>query len=167
MTLGGFALAVGILVDNGTVVIENIERHVKEGESLREAIVSGCGEVAIPTALSTLCICIVFVPVFLLQGTAKYLFSPLSLSVCVSLIASLALSFTLVPVLFAYLMRSSLEGHAAHAPHDAAPRSRFNVFSSDPSRIRGWVSTACATAIATSWRFAWSGRPSPVFSSCC
>src|SRR6202045_1774635 len=129
MTLGGFALAVGILVDNSTVVIENIERHVKEGEPLRQAIVSGCGEVAIPTALSTLCICIVFVPVFLLQGTAKYLFTPLSLSVCVSLIASLALSFTLVPVLFAYLMRSSLEGHAGHAPHQAAPRSRFNVFS--------------------------------------
>ncbi|WP_454632860.1 efflux RND transporter permease subunit [Bradyrhizobium cenepequi] len=129
MTLGGFALAVGILVDNSTVVIENIERHVKEGESLRQAVVSGCGEVAVPTALSTLCICIVFVPVFLLQGTAKYLFSPLSLSVCASLIASLALSFTLVPVLFVYLMRSSLEGHAGHPPHDAAPRSRFNVFS--------------------------------------
>src|SRR5580700_4926258 len=129
LTLGGFALAVGILVDNGTVVIENIERHVKEGDSLRHAIVVGCGEVAIPTALSTLCICIVFVPVFLLQGTAKYLFSPLSLSVCVSLIASLALSFTLVPVLFSYLMRSSLEGHGGHAAHEAAPRSRFNVFS--------------------------------------
>jgi multidrug efflux pump subunit AcrB len=129
MTLGGFALAVGILVDNSTVVIENIERHVKEGEPLRQAIVSGCGEVAIPTALSTLCICIVFVPVFLLQGTAKYLFSPLSLSVCASLIASLALSFTLVPVLFVYLMRSSLEGHAGHPPHGAAPRSRFSVFS--------------------------------------
>src|ERR1700736_3404895 len=129
MTLGGFALAVGILVDNSTVVIENIERHVKEGEPLRQAIVSGCGEVAVPTALSTLCICIVFVPVFLLQGTAKYLFSPLSLSVCVSLIASLALSFTLVPVLFAYLMRSQLEGHAGHASHETAPRSRFNVFS--------------------------------------
>jgi multidrug efflux pump subunit AcrB len=129
MTLGGFALAVGILVDNSTVVIENIERHVKEGEPLRQAIVAGCGEVAVPTALSTLCICIVFVPVFMLQGTAKYLFSPLSLSVCVSLIASLALSFTLVPVLFVYLMRSSLEGHAGHPPHDVAPRSRFNVFS--------------------------------------
>ena len=131
MTLGGFALAVGILVDNSTVVIENIERHVKEGEGLRQAIVSGCGEVAVPTALSTLCICIVFVPVFLLEGTAKYLFSPLSLSVCVSLIASLALSFTLVPVLFAFLMRSQLEGHghAEHASHEAAPRSRFNIFS--------------------------------------
>jgi multidrug efflux pump subunit AcrB len=107
MTLGGFALAVGILVDNGTVVIENIERHVHEGEPLEQAIIHGAGEVGVPTMLSTLCICIVFVPIFLLQGTAKYLFSPLSLSVCVSLIASLALSFTLVPVLFKYLMRSS------------------------------------------------------------
>jgi multidrug efflux pump subunit AcrB len=119
MTLGGFALAVGILVDNSTVVIENIERHVKEGAALREAIIHGCGEVAIPTALSTLCICIVFVPVFLLQGTAKYLFSPLSLSVCVSLIASLALSFTLVPVLFKFLM--SAHGHGA-------PAARRNPF---------------------------------------
>ena len=108
MPLGGFALAVGILVDNGTVVIENIERHVGLGEPLETAIVSGAGEVGVPTFLSTLCICIVFVPVFLLQGTAKYLFSPLSVSVCVALIASLALSFTLVPVLFKYLMRPSM-----------------------------------------------------------
>jgi multidrug efflux pump subunit AcrB len=128
MTLGGFALAVGILVDNSTVVIENIERHVKDGDLLHHAIIHGSGEVAIPTALSTLCICIVFVPVFLLQGTAKYLFSPLSLSVCVSLIASLFLSFTLVPVLFAYLMRSSLESHAGHSPQAGSPSSRFNVF---------------------------------------
>src|SRR4029077_12138946 len=87
MTLGGFALAVGILVDNGTVVIENIERHVGLGEPLETAIVRGAGEVGVPTFLSTLCICIVFVPVFLLEGTAKYLFSPLSISVCVSLVA--------------------------------------------------------------------------------
>jgi multidrug efflux pump subunit AcrB len=105
MTLGGFALAVGILVDNGTVVIENIERHLRMDKPLENAIVTGAMEVGIPTFLSTLCICIVFVPVFLLQGTAKYLFSPLSVSVCVSLIASLVLSFTLVPVLFKYLMR--------------------------------------------------------------
>jgi multidrug efflux pump subunit AcrB len=129
MTLGGFALAVGILVDNSTVVIENIERHIKEGDKLRTAIVTGCGEVAIPTLLSTLCICVVFVPVFLLQGTAKYLFSPLSLSVCLSLIASLLLSFTLVPVLFTFLMRSSLEHHDGHVAHEAAPRSRLNLFS--------------------------------------
>jgi multidrug efflux pump subunit AcrB len=107
MTLGGFALAVGILVDNGTVVIENIERHVGLGEPMQTAIVRGAGEVGVPTFLSTLCICIVFVPVFLLQGTAKYLFSPLSISVCVALIASLVLSFTLVPVLFNYLLRPS------------------------------------------------------------
>lgn len=71
MTLGGFALAIGILFDNGTVLIENIERHVAMREPLHRAIVSGAGEVAVPTFLSTLCICIVFVPVFLLQGTAK------------------------------------------------------------------------------------------------
>jgi multidrug efflux pump subunit AcrB len=141
MTLGGFALAVGILVDNGTVVIENIERHLGEGDGLTQAIVDGCGEVAVPTALSTISICIVFVPVFLLQGTAKYLFSPLSLSVCVSLIASLALSFTLVPVLFAKLMRSTVEAHAAGAHGGMAPRSRFNVFSAFHRRFeRGFHS---------------------------
>ena len=127
MTLGGFALAVGILVDNGTVVIENIERHVGLGEGLEEAIITGAGEVGVPTFLSTLCICIVFVPIFLLQGTAKYLFSPLSLSVCVSLVASLALSFTLVPVLFKYLMRSTVvaHGHGTAPP----PKRHFNPLS--------------------------------------
>jgi multidrug efflux pump subunit AcrB len=113
MTLGGFALAIGILVDNGTVVIENIERHVAMREPLRQAIVAGASEVAVPTFLSTLCICIVFVPVFMLQGTAKYLFSPLSLSVIGSLLASLVLSFTMVPVLFNHLMRNAEAKHIA------------------------------------------------------
>jgi multidrug efflux pump subunit AcrB len=119
MTLGGFALAVGILVDNGTVVIENVERHLGLGKKLSAAIVDGAHEVGIPTSLATLCICIVFVPVFLLQGTAKYLFSPLSLSVIISLIASLGLSFTLVPVLFDRLMR-----HHDHADAHGAEPSR-------------------------------------------
>src|SRR5262249_53140104 len=118
MTLGGFALAVGILVDNGTVVIENVERHVTLGEPLELAIMRGGGEFGLPTFLLTFCICIVFVPVFLLQGPAKYLFSPLSVSVCIALLASLALSFTLVPVLFKYLMRSTA-GHAV--PTSARP----------------------------------------------
>ena len=122
MTLGGFALAVGILVDNGTVVIENIERHGGMHDNLRDAIVQGAGEVGIPTVLSTLCICIVFVPVFLLEGTAKYLFSPLSVSVIVSLLASLALSFTMVPVLFLYLMRNVVHAHGASQPR------RENIF---------------------------------------
>ncbi|HXP66522.1 MAG TPA: efflux RND transporter permease subunit, partial [Steroidobacteraceae bacterium] len=119
MTLGGFALAIGILVDNGTVVIENIERHVAMREPLHQAIVAGAREVAVPTLLSTLCICIVFVPVFLLQGTAKYLFSPLSLSVIGSLLASLALSFTMIPLLFKYLMRQSVADFAHEQPQPA------------------------------------------------
>jgi multidrug efflux pump subunit AcrB len=129
MTLGGFALAVGILVDNGTVVIENIERHLHNKEPLEKAIINGAGEVGVPTMLATLCICIVFVPIFLLQGTAKYLFSPLSLSVCVSLIASLALSFTLVPVLFKFLMRSTVgQNHEADRLR-TQPKQRRNPFS--------------------------------------
>jgi multidrug efflux pump subunit AcrB len=128
MTLGGFALAVGILVDNGTVVIENIERHVGEKEPLVQAIVNGAGEVGVPTVLSTMCICIVFVPIFLLQGVAKYLFSPLSLSVCVSLIASLLLSFTLVPLLFRVLMRSAVERHSANNAGHPPARHNFNPF---------------------------------------
>jgi len=120
MTLGGFALAIGILVDNGTVVIENIERHVAMREPLHQSIVVGANEVAIPTFLSTLCICIVFVPVFLLQGTAKYLFSPLSLSVIGSLLASLALSFTMVPVLFNNLMRRAVHEFGAEPTHRPA-----------------------------------------------
>jgi multidrug efflux pump subunit AcrB len=128
MTLGGFALAIGILVDNGTVVIENIERHVGMREPLHQSIVVGASEVAIPTFLSTLCICIVFVPVFLLEGTAKYLFSPLSLSVIGSLLASLALSFTMVPVLFNNLMRRSVhefegEDNSGHASADIASKN--------------------------------------------
>jgi multidrug efflux pump subunit AcrB len=133
MTLGGFALAIGILVDNGTVVIENIERHVGMREPLHQSIVVGASEVAIPTFLSTLCICIVFVPVFLLEGTAKYLFSPLSLSVIGSLLASLALSFTMVPVLFNYLMQKSAhefqsEGSPGHAPAKAASKNALVRF---------------------------------------
>ena len=122
MTLGGFALAVGILVDNSTVVIENMERHVGLGEDIETAILNGTDEVGIPTLLSTLAICVVFVPVFLLTGTAKYLFSPLSLSVILSLCASLILSFTLVPVLFKYLFK----------PHDISLETKpkhFNPFS--------------------------------------
>ena len=132
MTLGGFALAVGILVDNGTVVIENIERHVGLGEPLEHAILQGTAEVAVPTMLATLSISLVFVPVFLLTGTAKYLFSPLSLSVIMSLAASLILSFTLIPLLFKYLMRSQVQAHSHHAPsHETHPqpaRRGFNPF---------------------------------------
>ena len=160
MTLGGFALAVGILVDNGTVVIENIERHVGLGQPLERAIIDGAGEVGTPTFLATLCICIVFVPVFLLQGTAKYLFSPLSVSVIVALLASLVLSFTLVPVLFKYLMRSVLAAGGTHAPGTAAAANpvvrvhlaferRFQRFREAYRNMLAWaVSNARPTVIA-------------------
>src|SRR5580698_5838499 len=125
MTLGGFALAVGILVDNGTVVIENIERHAGLQQNMREAIIRGAGEVGTPTFLSTLCICIVFVPVFLLEGTAKYLFSPLSVAVITALLASLVLSCTLVPVLFNFLMRGV--GHSGeHLASSSNPFVRIH-----------------------------------------
>ena len=139
MTLGGFALAVGILVDNGTVVIENIERHIGQKEPLLLAIINGAGEVSVPTVLFTLCICIVFVPIFLLQGVAKYLFSPLSLSVCVSLIASLLLSFTLVPLLFRILMQSTVGQHDEHAavPGGLARQARLQSLQRDLQRLRG------------------------------
>jgi multidrug efflux pump subunit AcrB len=130
MTLGGFALAVGILVDNATVVIENIERHAGLGEDIETAILSGTSEVAIPTFLATLSISVVFIPVFLLTGTAKYLFSPLSLSVIISLAASLVLSFTLVPILFKYLMASQIKAHGGNGEDAAspAPHRRMNLF---------------------------------------
>jgi multidrug efflux pump subunit AcrB len=149
MTLGGFALAVGILVDNGTVVIENIERHAGMHANLADAIIQGAGEVGIPTMLSTLCICIVFVPVFLLQGTAKYLFSPLSVSVIASLLASLALSFTMVPVLFLYLMR-----RVSHTPStDRTHRPNFFVrihlgFENGFNRFRETYRNALAWALS-------------------
>ncbi|MGO9416560.1 MAG: efflux RND transporter permease subunit [Syntrophobacteraceae bacterium] len=150
MTLGGFALAIGILVDNGTVVIENIERHLRGGEQLETAIISGAGEVGLPTFLATLCICIVFVPIFLFHGTAKYLFSPLSLSVIISLCASLVLAFTLVPVLFKYLMRSYAGAHGgeqdksgmfsnAFAYIQEGFESRFESFRETYRRSLSWV----------------------------
>ncbi len=128
MTLGGFALAVGVLVDDGTVVIENIERHLGLGSALEPAIIDGREEVGFATMLSSLCICIVFVPIFLLEGTAKYLFSPLSLSVCLSLLASFVLSFTLVPILFKYLMRSSVAAHHATVAHPVASSRAPTIF---------------------------------------
>ena len=104
MTLGGLALAVGILVDDATVTIENIERHVHMGTELYAAILEGAGEIAIPALVSTLCICIVFVPMFFLEGVAKFLFVPLAEAVVFAMLASYVLSRTLVPTLALLLM---------------------------------------------------------------
>src|SRR3984893_10020962 len=97
MTLGGLALAVGILVDDATVTIENIDRHLAEGKPTLDAIRDGAAQIAVPALVSTMCICIVFIPIFFLSGVAKYLFSPLAEAVIFAMIASYILSRTLVP----------------------------------------------------------------------
>ncbi|MGC2659753.1 MAG: efflux RND transporter permease subunit [Bryobacteraceae bacterium] len=105
MTLGGLALAVGILVDDATVTIENIERYLEEGNDLHTAILEGAAQISVPALVSTLCICIVFLPMFFLSGVARYLFVPLAEAVVFAMLASYVLSRTLVPTLAMYLLR--------------------------------------------------------------
>src|SRR3954467_4780886 len=109
MTLGGLALAVGILVDDATVEIENTHRNLGMRKPLVRAVLDGASQIAVPTLVSTLAICIVFVPVLLLTGTAKYLFTPLALAVVFALMASYLLSRTLVPTMMAYLLGSEAD----------------------------------------------------------
>jgi CzcA family heavy metal efflux pump len=105
MTLGGLALAVGILVDDATVEIENIERNLALGKEMRQAILDGAQQIAVPAFVSTLSICIVFVPMFFLSGVAKFLFVPLAEAVSFAMLASYFLSRTLIPTLVMYIMR--------------------------------------------------------------
>ena len=104
MTLGGLALAVGILVDDATVTIENINRNVDQGKELVQAILDGSAEIAMPALVSTLSICIVFVPMFFLAGVPKFLFVPLAEAVVFAMLASYVLSRTLVPTMARYLL---------------------------------------------------------------
>ena len=119
MTLGGLALAVGILVDDATVTIENINCHLEQGKRIEPAILDGARQIVIPAFVSLLCICIVFVPMFQLGGVAGYLFRPLAEAVVFALIGSFMLSRTLVPTMANYLLRGQHGGHA-HAHSDAA-----------------------------------------------
>jgi multidrug efflux pump subunit AcrB len=112
MTLGGLALSVGILVDQAIVTIENIERHLHNGVELNEAILVGAGEIGVPAFVSTLCICIVFVPMFFLSGVARFLFVPMAEAVVIAMVASYLLSRTLVPTLVMLLMRGQQHGAA-------------------------------------------------------
>jgi multidrug efflux pump subunit AcrB len=114
MTLGGLALAVGILVDDATVAIENIHRHMASGKGLEMAILDGAQEIAMPAFVSTLCICIVFVPMFFLTGVAHYLFVPLAEAVVFAMLASYVISRTLVPTLVMWFYR----GVQHYAQHD-------------------------------------------------
>jgi multidrug efflux pump subunit AcrB len=116
MTLGGLALAVGILVDDATVTIENINAHLEEGQEVEAAILNGAHQIALPALVSTLSICIVFVPMFLLAGIAKYLFVPLAEAVVFAMLASYLLSRTLIPTLSKYWLQKH-EDLGADQPH--------------------------------------------------
>ena len=121
MTLGGLALAVGILVDDATVEIENIERNLAMGKEMKQAILDGAQQIAVPAFVSTLSICIVFVPMFFLTGVAKFLFVPLAEAVSFAMLASYLLSRTLIPTLVMYIMR----GHEHRA---AGPKTFLGRF---------------------------------------
>src|SRR3954466_5616778 len=124
MTLGGLALAVGILVDDATVTIENINAHLEYGKEVETAILDGAQQIVVPATVSLLCICLAFVPMFGLSGVAGYLFRPLAEAVVFALIASYVLPRTLVPTLANYLLRT--QGHAAPATHhdtDSKPKA--------------------------------------------
>ena len=121
MTLGGLALAVGILVDDATVEIENINRNIALGKEVEHAILDGAQQIAVPAFVATLAICIVFVPMFLLTGVARYLFVPLGEAVVFAMLASYLLSRTVVPTMAKYLLR----GHEHDARHTAASRNPF------------------------------------------
>ena len=105
MTLGGLALAVGILVDEATVTIENINYHLEQGKDVETAILDGADQIATPAFVSMLCICIVFVPMFFLEGVAKFLFVPMAEAVMFAMVASFILSRTLVPTMAKYLLK--------------------------------------------------------------
>lgn len=141
MTLGGLALAVGILVDDATVTIENIERYLHLGHDLETAILEGAGEIAIPTLVATLCICIVFVPMFFLTGVARYLFVPLAEAVMFAMIASYILSRTLVPTLVMMFMRKS--HGAGHTEAQGKPSLLQRVYKGFDARFermrRGYI----------------------------
>jgi CzcA family heavy metal efflux pump len=118
MTLGGLALAVGILVDDATVEIENINRNIAQGKEIQQAILDGAQQIAVPAFVSTLAICIVFVPMFFLTGVARYLFVPLAEAVVFAMLASYLLSRTLVPTMAKYLLKGH-EQEAGHVPAES------------------------------------------------
>jgi multidrug efflux pump subunit AcrB len=127
MTLGGLALAVGILVDDATVTIENINWHLEQGKGVTQAILDGAAQIVTPAFVSLLCICIVFVPMFFLPGIAGFLFVPMALSVVFAMIASFILSRTLVPTMAMFLLRPHDPGHVHEvgAPGSHNPLVRF------------------------------------------
>src|SRR5258706_3306061 len=144
MTLGGLALSVGILVDMAIITIENIERHLHEGEELNSAILVGAGEIGVPAFVSTLCICIVFVPMFFLSGVAKFLFVPMAEAVVFAMVASYILSRTFVPTMMMLLMRTAPE--KSHANPTMLQRL-YHGFDAQFERVRAAYATTLSAVL--------------------
>jgi multidrug efflux pump subunit AcrB len=139
MTLGGLALAVGILVDDATVEIENINRNLEEGKEVEDAILTGAAQIAVPAFVSTLSICIVFVPMFFLGGVARYLFVPLAEAVVFAMLASYFLSRTIVPTMAKYLLKGHEHDRVDQAKASRNPFIRFQItFEHYFEKLRNW-----------------------------
>ena len=137
MTLGGLALAVGILVDDATVEIENINRNLESGKEIEQAILDGAAQIATPALVSTLAICIVFVPMFLLSGVARYLFVPMAEAVVFAMLASYLLSRTVVPTMAKYLLKEHDDAQTALKQASRNPFVQFQLgFESGFSNMR-------------------------------
>jgi multidrug efflux pump subunit AcrB len=138
MTLGGLALAVGILVDEATVTIENINWHLEQGKEVQVAILDGANQIVVPAFVSLLCICIVFVPMFFLQGVARFLFVPMAEAVVFAMIWSFILSRTLVPTMAMYLLQPHVHHAEGEQPRSRNPLVRFQRgFESTFEKFRG------------------------------
>jgi CzcA family heavy metal efflux pump len=151
MTLGGLALSVGILVDQAIVTIENIERHMHMGKPLHDSIIVGAGEIGIPAFVSTVCICIVFVPMFFLSGVARFLFVPLAEAVVFAMAASYILSRTLVPTLVMLMMK---QAHAADGTSSSLLQRLYRGFDSRFERVRRAYTLVLSSLLAHRRRFA-------------
>jgi CzcA family heavy metal efflux pump len=136
MTLGGLALAVGILVDEATVTIENINYHLEQGKEVQQAILDGANQIVVPAFVSLLCICIVFVPMFFLSGIARFLFVPMAEAVMFAMVWSFILSRTLVPTMAKYLLQPHVH-HEGEKPRSRNPLVRFqHAFEAGFERFR-------------------------------
>jgi len=155
MTLGGLALAVGILVDDATVEIENINRNLAMGKETVQAILDGAQQIAVPAFVSTLCICIVFIPMFFLSGVAKYLFVPLAEAVVFAMLASYMWSRTIVPTMAMYLLSAEDEYQAdLHKGEKMGFFRRYQqTFEHAFERFRGAYRRALTTALEHAWPF--------------
>lgn len=159
MTLGGLALAIGILVDDATVTIENVNWHLEQGKDVETAILDGARQIVTPAFVSLLCICIAFVPMFFLEGVSRFLFVPMALSVIFAMVCSFILSRTLVPTMAKYLLRphaphTDLHGHDQALPPSRNPLVRFQRrFEMHFERLRDGYRDLLRRALANRKRF--------------